>query len=414
MPVRGIISLPGDKSISHRALMVASLTNGDCVIKNISTGTDVETTRKCLEKLGIISKKRNDTIQIKGGTFQTPKHPLNCENSGTTARLLIGLLAGKSIAATFIGDESLSKRPMDRIIEPLKQMGISIASNEGYLPIIIPASNMQGICYSLPVPSAQIKSCIILAALGSKGESKIIENIKSRDHTEIILKELGADIKNDQAISIYPLNNPLKSFDITVPGDPSSASFFAAAAAMIPNSDLTIKNLLANPTRIGFFEVMKNMGAGIEWLNMRKETGEWIGDVHIYYRPLGGVQIKQDLIPSIIDEIPIIAVLATQADSPTIIEGAEELRVKESDRISAICQNLQSMGADIIEKKDGFIVNPVNKLHHTKINTFSDHRIAMAFTIAGLITSKKNSLDNKKCVDISFPNFFTILNKILQ
>ena len=159
---------------------------------------------------------------------------------------------------------------------------------------------------------------------------------------------------------------------------------------------------------------MKNMGAGIEWLNMRKETGEWIGDVHIYYKPLGGVQIKRDLIPSIIDEIPIIAVLATQADSPTIIEGAEELRVKESDRISAICQNLQSMGADIIEKKDGFIVNPINKLHHTKINTFSDHRIAMAFTIAGLITSKKNILDNKKCVDISFPNFFTILNKILQ
>ena len=413
MPVRGIINLPGDKSISHRALIFASLTDGKCVINNISTGRDVETTRKCLEQLGIISIIKDNIIEIHGGTFKESTYPLDCENSGTTIRLLTGLLAGKGIAAKFIGDESLSKRPMNRIIEPLNKMGLSIKSSDGYLPLIMPSNNIRGIHYTLPVPSAQIKSCIILAALGSEGETKIVENIKSRDHTEIMLRELGVNIKYDKIISISPLSNFLKPFNITVPGDPSSAAFFAAAAAMIPNSDITIKSILANPTRIGFFEIIKNMGTGIEWLNMRQESGEWIGDVHIYYRPLSGLHIKENLIPSIIDEIPIIAVLATQADSPTIIEGAKELRVKESDRINAICKNLKYMGAEVIEKTDGFIINPVNTLHNARIDTFSDHRIAMAFTIAGLLTSEKNILDNKQCVDISFPNFFEILNKII-
>jgi 3-phosphoshikimate 1-carboxyvinyltransferase len=327
---------------------------------------------------------------------------------------MAGLLAGKGVKAKFTGDKSLSERPMNRIIEPLKKMGISIESENGYLPLLLTPGNINGIIYTPQAASAQVKSCIILAGLGAFGETKVQEKIKTRDHTEIMLRELGAEIKSEDVISIQPLKKPLVEFEITIPGDPSSAAFFAAATAMIPNSDLTITKVLANPTRIGFFSVLEDMGADIEWDNMRKEGGEWVGDVHIFCQQLNGLHIMKDLIPTVIDEIPIIAVLATQADSPTVIEGAAELRVKESDRIKAICQNLQSMGAEIIEKKDGFIINPINKLHHTNIETFGDHRIAMAFTIAGLLPLEKNTLDDENCINISFPEFSDILSQICQ
>ena len=414
MPIRGVISLPGDKSISHRALMLASLTDGNCVIHNISTGEDVETTRKCLVQCGMESEKYGTTVRLRGGGLKPTEMPLYCGNSGTTVRLMAGLLAGKGVRAKFTGDKSLSERPMNRIIDPLIKMGINIESENGYLPLFLTPGNVNGIDYTPQVASAQVKSCIILAGLGAFGETKVQEKIKTRDHTEIMLKELGAEIKLADVISIQPLKKPLDEFEITIPGDPSSAAFFAAAAAMIPNSDLTITNVLANTTRIGFFSVLKNMGTDIEWNNMRKEGGEWVGDVHIFCQQLNGLHIMKDLIPTVIDEIPIIAVLATQADSPTVIEGAAELRVKESDRIKAICQNLQSMGAEIIEKQDGFIINPVTKLHHTNIETFSDHRIAMAFTIAGLLPSEKNTMDDENCINISFPEFSEILSQICQ
>ena len=412
MPIKGVISLPGDKSISHRALMLASLTSGNCVIHNISTGDDVERTRKCLVDCGIKSNKNGSTVLIKGGGFESPRRPLNCGNSGTTVRLLTGLLSGKGIRAKFTGDKSLSKRPMNRIIDPLNQMGVNIQSENGHLPLSLTNMNVRGIQYSPPVASAQVKSSIIMAALGAFGETRVHEKIKTRDHTEVMLQELGAEIQNGDIISVMPLKKPLNKFEITIPGDPSSAAFFAAAAAMIPNSDLTINNVLANPTRIGFFSIIEKMGVDIEWNNMRKEQGELVGDVHIFSKPLNGLHIVGDLIPSVIDEIPIIAVMATHADSPTVIEGADELRVKESDRIKAICLNLQSMGAEIIEKHDGFIINPVNKLHHTNIITFGDHRIAMAFTIAGYVTSEKNIIDDKKCINSSFPEFNRILDSI--
>ena len=394
--------------------MLASLTGGDCVINNISTGDDVERTRKCLSDCGIRSEKRGTTVLLKGGGLESPEIPLNCGNSGTTVRLLAGLLAGSGVTAKFIGDKSLSKRPMNRIIDPLTKMGVIIDSENGHLPISLTSEKLIGINYSQPILSAQVKSCIILAGLGAFGETQIQEKIQSRDHTEIMLKQLGAEIHNGEVVSIKPLKKPLDKFQITIPGDPSSAAFFASAASMIPNSDLTIKNVLANPTRIGFFRIIESMGADIEWNNMRKEWGEWVGDVRILSRPLNGLHITAELIPSIIDEIPIIAVLATQADSPTVIEGASELRVKESDRIKAICENLHSMGAEIIEKQDGFIINPVSKLKHTHIKTFGDHRIAMAFTIAGLLTSQKNILDNEICINISFPEFSKILSQIIN
>ena len=412
MRISGEISLPGDKSISHRSLMFASLTNGECIIHNISTGEDVESTRKCLAQCGIESRKEGNIVYIKGGEFSNPKLPLDCGNSGTTIRLLAGLVAGQGVTAEFIGDDSLSKRPMSRIIDPLSEMGLEIESINGYLPLKITPRTIKGISFVPPVASAQVKSCVMLAGLGAIGQTLIDENVKTRDHSEIILKELGAPISSNGTISINPLSKPLAPFEITVPGDPSSAAFFAASAALIPNSSITIKNVLANPTRIGFFQVLKKMGGGVEWQNMRKEFGESIGDLHVFWAPLNGIDITSEMVPSVIDELPIIAVLSTQADSPTTVFGAEELRVKECDRIKAVCENLSAMGGEVIEKKDGFIINQSNTLFDTNIKTYSDHRIAMAFTIAGLLTPQRNKLDDEDCINISFPEFNEILTQV--
>jgi len=291
-------------------------------------------------------------------------------------------------------------------------MGVDFKSNDGCLPITISCNNLKGITYSPPVASAQVKSAVLLAGLGAEGETVIIERIKTRDHTELMLAELGANLTEGNKISVKSLKTPLQTFELTVPGDPSSAAFFGALAAMIPNSDITINNILANPTRIGFFSVLKKMGAGIELKNMHQNCGEWIGDIHIFSQRLNGLDITQEIVPSIIDELPIIAVLASQADSPSSVTGAEELRVKESDRINAVCLNLTNMGCEVIKRKDGFIINPGNSLYHTNIKTFGDHRIAMAFTIAGLLTSERNILDDENCINISFPEFNKILDML--
>ena len=414
MRINGEISLPGDKSISHRSLMFASLTDGECIIHNISTGEDVESTRKCLAQCGIESHKDGSTVCINGGVFSDPSEPLDCGNSGTTIRLLAGLLAGQRVRAEFIGDKSLTKRPMNRIISPLSKMGVGIESNKGSLPLKIKPVKVNGISFIPPVASAQVKSCVILAALGAEGETVIDEKIKTRDHTEIIIKELGAPISSNGIIKINSLARPLQPFEITVPGDPSSAAFFAAAAALIPNSSITIKNVLANPTRIGFFNILQKMGGGVEWQKMQQECGELVGDVHVYWKPLNGIDITAEMVPSVIDEIPIIAFLATQADSPSTVSGAEELRVKECDRIKAVCENLSAMGGEVIEKKDGFIINQSDSLFNTNIKTYGDHRIAMSFTIAGLLTPERNKLDDENCINISFPEFNSILQQVCR
>ena len=414
MRISGEISLPGDKSISHRALMIASLTDGECIIHNISTGEDIESTRYCLAQCGIESRKEGSIVRIKGGVFSNPGKPLNCGNSGTTIRLLAGLLAGQGVTAEFIGDESLSQRPMHRIIDPLMEMGVVIESSNGRLPMKVSMQNLKGIHYSPPIASAQVKSAILLAGLGADGKTTIEEKVKTRDHTELMLAELGAKVTVTDVISVQPSKQALRRFEVTVPGDPSSAAFFAAAAALIPNSSITIKNVLANPNRIGFFQVLKKMGTGVEWQNMRQECGEWVGDVHIYSQALNGIDITSEMVPSVIDEIPIIAILASQADSPTTVSGAEELRVKECDRIKAVCENLSAMGGEVIEKKDGFIINQSNSLSNTNIKTYGDHRIAMSFTIAGLLTPGQNKLDDENCINISFPEFNSVLQQICQ
>jgi len=412
MIVRGTLMFSGDKSISHRALMLAALCNGESCISNLSTGTDVQSTRKCLEACGIKIREDGHDVIVKGGTFSDPSKPLNCGNSGTTTRLLLGLLAGQGINAKFVGDDSLSSRPMNRILDPLSQMGLKSESNAGKLPITIYKSDLSGIQYKSPVASAQVKSAVILAGLGASGKTFVTEPTLSRNHTEKMLAGLGADISvNELTTTISKLISPLSSFELSVPGDPSTAAFFAAAAALVPNSEIILNRVLANPTRTGFFAALEKMGAGMECLKQWNEGRETVGNLKIFQKPLNAISIEEVNIPKLVDEIPILAILATQANGKTEISGAGELRVKECDRIRAICENLQNMGSGITEKKDGFIIEGPEQLKGAYIKTKNDHRIAMAFTIAGFISDGPMILDNPECVGISFPEFFTYVQK---
>jgi len=411
--LQGTISFPGDKSISHRALMIGCLTNGNSTIKNVSTGRDVQTTIDCLRQCGISIDINKDDIVVHGGEFHDPTTKLDCGNSGTTTRLIAGLLIGKGIAAKLVGDESLSRRPMNRIVAPLQAMGGSIKATDGTLPITIFPSKIHGFQYTMPRVSAQVKSAILFAGLFGTRPSIIHELLPTRDHTERILKSLGVPIQSTGgSISINPISKPLPAFEISIAGDPSSAAFFAAAAALIPDSEITLKNIVKNPTRTGFFHVLQEMGGIVQWENETESCGEISGDVVIKTARLNGITIDERLVPSIIDEIPIIGLLATQAEGKTKISGAGELRVKESDRIRAMVSNLKSCGADIEELADGFIVQGPTPLKGVHVQTFGDHRIAMTFAIASLISSGTMYLDDDKCVDISFPEFYTKLHEI--
>ena len=415
MGIKGELTFPGDKSISHRALMFAGLAEGESRISNLSTGVDVQSTRKCLEACGIkISNDRNDVI-VKGRIFSDPTEPLDCGNSGTTTRLLLGLLAGQGINATFVGDSSLSARPMNRILEPLSQMGLKCESHDGKLPITIHKSDLNGIQYESPVASAQIKSAILLAGLGASGKTSVEEPILSRDHTEKMIHGLGVDISiKGLTATVSNLSSPFSSFQFSIPGDPSTAAFFAASAALVPNSEIVLNRVLANPTRIGFFIALEKMGAGMECLDQWDEAGEQIGNLKIFHQALNGTPITKDNIPGLIDEIPVIAILATQAEGKMEIRGAEELRIKECDRIHAVCKNLKKMGADIQELDDGFIINGPTPLYGAEIETFHDHRIAMAFAIAGLVVHGKLVLDHPECASISYPEFYDELERMKQ
>ncbi|MEE8436845.1 MAG: 3-phosphoshikimate 1-carboxyvinyltransferase [Candidatus Neomarinimicrobiota bacterium] len=418
--IKGELTFPGDKSISHRALMLAALGRGTSVIRNLSTGSDVQSTVECLKACGIYIKNADAadadgrTVMVRGGSFQNPQTELNCGNSGTSARLLLGLLAGQGLKAAFRGDNSLSQRPMNRVLGPLRRMGLRAESKSGHLPINIHKSSLKGINYSPPAASAQVKSALLLAALGANGKTTISEPVPTRNHTELMLKELGAEIQMEQGkISLLPLEGKLADFEINIPGDPSSAAFFAAAAVMVPGSEIILKNVLTNPTRSGFFIQLEKMGAKIEWLEKWQAGAEWAGNIKIKAGPLKAAQIDKNQIPLLIDELPILAVLATQAQGTTIIKGAGELRLKESDRLQGICSNLARMGADIEELENGFIIQGPTPLRGAAIETFGDHRLAMAFTAAGLICPEPVLLDNSSCVDISYPEFFSELKALM-
>jgi len=415
MGIKGEITFPGDKSISHRSLMLAALVDGTSRISNLSTGADVMATCKCLEACGIQIRDDGDDVVITGGRFTDPKLPLDCGNSGTTTRLMLGLLAGQGINATFTGDYSLSNRPMNRILDPLSQMKLRSESYHGKLPITIHKSDLNGTHYKSPVASAQVKSAILLAGLGASSDTSVTEPILSRDHTERMLQGMGAELFTDGlTATVSPLKFSLSPFELSVPGDPSTGAFFAAAAAMVPGSNIILNRILRNPTRIGFYSALYQMGGGLDCLDQWDEAGEWIGKLNVFHQPLSGISITKNDVPGLIDELPILAILATQAEGKTKVHGAEELRVKECDRIHAVCTNLKRMGADIYELKDGFIIDGPTQLKGAEIETFHDHRIAMAFTIAGLVADGNVVLDEPECISISYPEFYDELARLKQ
>lgn len=415
-PLKGNFKVPSDKSISHRAAMFASLVHEPVLISNFSLGSDCLSTLSVLEALGVkieFQSKNSLIINNKEG-FKEPKNILDAGNSGTTIRLMTGILAGHDFYCVLTGDESLRKRPMARVISPLKEMGANIwaRDNDTKAPVSIKGRKLQGINYNSPVASAQVKSSILLAGLHSEGITTVKEPVKSRDHTERMLEYLNANIM-EQGTKVTIGASELVSKPITIPGDISSAAFFLVAGAIIPDSEIIIQDVGLNPTRTGIIDVLKQMGAEIEILNQRVDCNEEIGDIKVNYSNLKAITIDSEIIPRIIDEIPIIAVAATQAEGTTIIKGAEELRHKESDRIKAVYTELKKLGAEIEEQPDGLIIHGKTKLKGgCTLETYHDHRIAMSAYIAGLIADSPIEINEFHWVNISFPEFTGILDKL--
>ena len=419
--LKGTFELIGDKSISHRAVMFSSIAKGKTKITNFLIGQDCLSTIDCFRKMGVDISIDNRNVIVNGvglKGLKKPKDVLDVGNSGTTIRLLSGILAGNDFESILIGDESIAKRPMKRVTDPLREMGCRIDGKDdaNYTPIKIYGGNLNGIDYKMPVSSAQVKSALILASLYANNSSIIREKSRSRNHTEIMLNSFGADIKvNNLDINVNPIEELYSPEEINVVGDISSAAFIIVGATIVPRSEVIIKNVGLNETRTGILEVLSNMNGNFEIINKRLSNGEFVGDLVVKYSDnLIGTTIESDLIPRLIDEIPIIAIMATQAEGQTIIKDAKELKVKESNRIKAMVDNLKKMGADIEELDDGMIIKGKNKLNGAYINTFNDHRIAMAFSIASLISNGEVKLDNKSCIDISFPGYLNLLNTLLK
>ena len=422
--LKGKVTVPGDKSISHRCIMFGAIAKGTTVVHNFLQGADCRTTIHCFRNLGIEIEDREDSVIVHGKGLhglQAPTQLLDVGNSGTTTRLIAGILAGQPFDSKLSGDDSLNSRPMKRIIEPLTEMGADITSilHNGCAPLYITPATLHGIHYDSPVASAQVKSCILLAGLYADGETTVTEPALSRNHTELMLREFGADIRFTHALdstkataSIRPCEE-LYGQNITVPGDISSAAYFIAAGLLVPDSEILVQNVGINPTRAGLLKVCEDMGGDITLLNERTEGGEPIADVLVRTSKLHGTTIQGDLIPTLIDEIPMIAVMASQAEGTTIIKDAAELKVKETDRIETVTDNLKAMGCDITPTEDGMIIRGGSPLHGATIHTLLDHRIAMAFSIAALIADGTTKILDSQCVDVSYPNFYDTFENLL-
>ncbi len=414
--LRGELSIPGDKSISHRALLLSALATGTSSIRGLLTAKDCLATFKALQMMGVVIRRESvDLIRVHGvgkTGLQQPKTPIDCANSGTTMRLLTGVLAGQSFATTLIGDESLQKRPMDRIRRPLNLMGANINTTGSNPPIYIGANAfLQGICYPLPIASAQVKSAILLAGLYAQGDTSVIETQITRDHTEKMLQTFGCTVeKNANKIRIKN-NQELCATEITIPGDLSSAAFFIVAATLIPGSSLLIKNVGINPTRAGVLSILALMGADITVLDERLYGQEPVANLRVRYAPLKGINIPQHLVSIAIDEFPILFIAASLAKGETYLEGAAELRTKESDRIEVMVQGLRKLGVSIDAFDDGVRITG-GVLQGGEINSFGDHRIAMAFIIAGSVAASAVKVKNCQNIDTSFPQFITSANSI--
>ncbi len=421
-PLKGTLKIPGDKSISHRAIMFSALATGKSRIIGLLNSADCMSTADCFRKMGVTIEGSSDKeIIVKGlglHGLKAPAESLNAGNSGTTTRLISGILAAQPFHTMLTGDASIQKRPMKRIIEPLTQMGAHIISikENGCAPLSIEGKQLSGITYHSPVASAQVKSCILLAGLYAKGQTIVSEPAISRDHTERMLNACGAPILTDEraksvCVSTCDRLNPL---DVTVPGDISSAAYFIAAATLIEGSEVCLTNVGINPTRDGILRVAEAMGADIEKINERTVSGEPVADLVIRSAPLTGTEIGGDLIPTLIDELPMIAVMAAFAKGTTTIRDAAELRVKESDRIKAIAEGLTAMGTAVTELPDGLVIEGGARLRAAKIKTHLDHRIAMSFAIAQTAIGEEIDLDDRDCVRISYPGFFTDLASLMH
>ena len=415
--LRGTVTVPGDKSISHRSIMFGAISEGLTEVTNFLQGADCLSTISCFRKLGIKIENDGQRVLVHGRGLHgltTPTEILDTGNSGTTTRLISGILAGQPFDSTLNGDASIRKRPMGRIMKPLRLMGADIESEKknDCAPFTIHGGSLRGIHYNSPVASAQVKSCVLLAGLYARGNTSVTEPQLSRDHTERMLRGFGANVISTGTTASIEPDPKLIGQKINVPGDISSAAYFIAAGLLIPNSEIMIKNVGINPTRDGILRIAKAMGGDIILLNEHEVSGEPAADLLVKSSSLKAVEIGGDIIPTLIDEIPMLAVMAAFAEGTTVIKDAAELKVKESDRIAVITENLKAMGADITSTEDGMIITGGKPLTGTQIKTHADHRIAMAFAIAGMCADGETTFDDSRCVEISYPTFFQDLQKL--
>jgi 3-phosphoshikimate 1-carboxyvinyltransferase len=415
-PLKGEVVPPPDKSISHRAAIFAALAKGKSRIKNYLKAADTISTLYALKALGVeIEEKKDLLIRGKGlHGLKEPEDVINCGNSGTTMRLFSGLLSGNNFFSVLTGDGSLRSRPMGRVILPLSEMGACITARGGnrYPPLSINGGRLKGITYEMPVASAQVKSALILAGLYAKGRTEIIEPASSRDHTEKMLSAMGADIKVKGNHIKVKAGKELSPIDLTVPGDFSSAAFFIVAALIVLDSDILIRNVGVNDKRTGLLNVLERMGAKITLLNKKIISGEPVAELYVRaVQELKPAEVQKDEIPLLIDEVPILSITMAMARGESVIKGAEELRVKESDRLAAVAQGLKKMGTRVKEYKDGLSIRG-GVLKGASIKSFGDHRIAMAFSIAALAAEGKTTIENADAVGISYPEFFSVLKKL--
>ena len=409
----GQIKVPGDKSISHRAVMLGSLANGVTEISGFLKGADCLSTIDCFRKMGIDIDINGENVTVHGNGLRGLKKPdemLYTGNSGTTTRLLCGILAGQNFDTSITGDASIQKRPMGRVVQPLSMMGAKI-ENE-YCPLYITGTKLHGINYKMPVASAQVKTAIILAGLYADGETVIHEIEKSRDHTELMLSAMGADLTVDNLdITVKPTND-LTAVNVDVPGDISSAAFFLVLGAIMPNSQITVTNVGINPTRTGIIDVLKDMGADITLENVHTSAGETVADITVRSSSLKGTTVGGDIIPRLIDELPIIAVAAVFADGQTVIKDAQELKVKETNRIRAVVDEFNKCGIDITETDDGMIINGGKSIHGADFKTYGDHRMATSLTVLAQLANGESTLDDSDCACVSYPTFFDDFYKL--
>lgn len=417
--LHGEITIPGDKSISHRAVMFGALSEGTTEVTNFLQGADCLSTIACFRAMGIDIENTKERILIHGKGLHglsVPTCTLDTGNSGTTTRLISGILAGQSFPVTLNGDASIQKRPMRRIMEPLQMMGADITSVKGNdcAPLSIHPAKLHGIHYTSKVASAQVKSAILLAGLYADGITSVTEPVLSRNHSELMLNYFGATVKSEGTTATILPQPKLTGQKVCVPGDISSAAYFIAAACIVPNSELLIQNVGINPTRDGIIRVAKEMGADITFLNAVTDRGEPTADLLVRSSTLHGITIGGEIIPTLIDELPIIAIMAAFADGTTIIKDAAELKVKESDRIAVMTDNLSRMGCDITATDDGMIIKGGKPLHGAVIDSHLDHRIAMSFAIASLASEGTMTIQGEECVNISYPTFYEDLNRLKQ